>query len=141
MSILKVILPVSILVLCLFSSRVHADMSSANYRITSTVMCSGGAAMSSTNFALVSTLGQSSPPGTITSDNFSIDTGFWYTLLLTIVGDVNGDGVMNLKDVISALQVVTKQTPEAIMLEADGDGDGKIGVAEAIMILRKLEGI
>lgn len=141
MSILKVILPVPILLLCMLISGVHANMSSANYRITSTVMSGGGNAMSSTNYALMSTQGQSSPLGSASSDNFTADTGFWFTLLLVIVGDVNGDGVMNLEDVISALQVVTGQTPDSIVKEADADGDGKIGVGEAIMILHKLSGL
>ena len=56
-------------------------------------------------------------------------------------GDVNGDGAVNLKDVISALQVVTGQSPDSIMEVADVDGDGRIGLGEAVIILQKLGGI
>ena len=44
-----------------------------------------------------------------------------------------GDGIVNLKDVISALQVMTGQTP-------DTNGDGRIGIEEAIIIIRKISG-
>ena len=56
-------------------------------------------------------------------------------------GDVNGDGTVSLKDVISALQVVTGQSPDSIMKVADVDGDGRIGLGEAVIILQKLGGI
>ena len=102
---------------------------------------SGGGAVSSANFNLVSTFGQSPAGGNSSSSNFRIDPGFWYTLLLVKVGDVNGDGQVNLKDLIRALQIVTGQTPDEIMEEADADGDGRIGLVEAIFILNKLSGI
>lgn len=95
--------------------------------------------MSSTNFGMVSTLGQPTVLGDGPSINYRSYPGFLQTLLLaTVKGDVNGDGVVNLEDVIAALQVVTGQTPETIVPQADGDGDGRIGVAEASMVLRKL---
>jgi hypothetical protein len=89
----------------------------------------------------VSTLGQSTPPGNSSSTNYGLDTGFWYTMLVETVGDVNGDGAVNLKDVIAALQIVTGQSPNTIIKEADVDGDGKIGLSEALHILQKLGGI
>ena len=98
--------------------------------------------MSSDNFSMISTLGQPTVLGKGSSTSYNSYPGFWYTFLLTIaVGDVNGDGAVNLEDVIKALQAVTGQTVESIYLEADADGDGRIGVAEAIMILRKLGGV
>ena len=66
------------------SANTVAEMSSANYRIKSTVMSGGGAPMGSANFQMNSTLGQPSPlmeqgmdPY---SDNYGLLPGFWYTL-------------------------------------------------------------
>jgi len=140
MSSLKTFLLIPLVFFSMFLSCLHAEMSSTNYKITSMIM-SGGGAISSANFNLVSTIGQSPAVGNSTSSNFKIDTGFWYTLLLVKVGDVNGDGQLNLKDVIRALQIITGQTPDEIMKQADADGDGRIGLGEAIFILNKLSGI
>ncbi len=137
----RILLIAQIVLLCLFASSASAEMSSESFRIVTSVMSSGGSTMSSDNFSMVSTLGQSSPQGNAASNNFNIDAGFWYTLLLSMVGDVNGDGTVSLKDVITALQAVTGQTVESLYLDADADGDGRIGIAEAIMILRKLGGL
>lgn len=93
--------------------------------------------MSSTNFNLTATLGQSSSLGETSSASFNLDSGFWHTLLHTMIGDVNGDGDIDLEDVITALQVTTGQSPATIMKQADMDGDGKIGLIEAIAILNK----
>lgn len=62
-----------------------ADMSSDSYRITSSVMSSGGGNMVSATYWLTGTLGQSSPPvddplAPPFSDNYEMLTGFWYTL-------------------------------------------------------------
>ena len=141
MANLKVLLSVLAALLCLFVSTVNAEMFSTNFRITSSVISGGGNVMSSTNHILVSTLGQPTSIGKSSSINYGLDAGFLYTILLDTVGDVNGDGVVNLKDVIAALQVVTGQSPVTIIEEADADGDGKIGVGEAIMILKRLGGI
>ncbi len=138
MANLKVILSVLTALLCLFVSTVNAEMFSTNFRITSSVISGGGNVMSSTNHILVSTLGQPTSIGNSSSANYGLDAGFWYTILLDTVGDVNGDGVVNLKDVIAALQVVTGQSPVTIIEEADADGDGKLGLIEALHILRKL---
>jgi len=133
---------VQTVLICLFTSIACAGMSSTSYRISTSVISGGGNTMSSDNFTMVSTLGQPSSLGSGTSNSYRIDAGYWYTILLTLaVGDVNGDGIVNLKDVIATLQVVTGQTVESIYLEADADEDGRIGVAESIMILRKLGGL
>ena len=138
MANLKILFSVLAPLLCIFASMVNAEMTSTSFSISTSVISSGGNTMLSDNFNLVSTLGQPGPLGNAASDNYNTDTGFWYTLLLSIVGDINGDGGIDLKDIISALQVMTGQTPDSIVKEADTDGDGRIGIAEAIMIFRKI---
>ena len=138
----KVLLNILVPLLCLFVSIADAEMSSTSYRISTAVMSSGGNTMSSDNFSMVSTLGQPTVLGNGSSFSYRSYPGFLYTLLFaTLVGDMNGDGIVNLGDMITALQVVTGQAPETIMKEADADGDGKIGLSEALHILRKLGGI
>ena len=129
------------ILLCLFFSITQAEMSSTSYRISTTVISGGGNAMSSASYHTVSTLGQSSPVGSSASATYNNDSGFWHTLLMIAVGDLNGDGLVDLEDVISALQVVTGQSPAALRLQADANDDGFIGIAEAIMILRQLGGL
>ena len=54
------------------------------------------------------------------------------------MGNVKGDGDMDLKDVIIDLQTATGVSATNTFKEADMNGDGVIGVAEAIGILQKL---
>ena len=139
---LKILSSILVLLLCLFVPMANAEMSSTSYKISTTIMSGGGGMMSSASFTSVSTAGQSSPLGHGSSASYRILPGFWYTLLLAIgVGDVNGDGAVNLEDVIAALQSVTGQTVGSMYLEADADGDGQIGLVEAIIVLRKLGGL
>ncbi len=62
----------------------HAQMQSANYSITTSVLSGGGAPMGSANYETSATLGQPSPlmdpadpPG---STNYGLYPGFWYTV-------------------------------------------------------------
>ena len=136
---IKMVFAALAVLLCLFDSLVIAAMSSSSYSIPTAVISGGGSAMSSASFSMVSTLGQPSALGSGTSGSYSIAPGFLYTLLIAVaVGDVNGDGLVNLEDVIVALQAMTGQTVESLMLEADVDSDGRIGIAEVIMVLEKL---
>ncbi len=135
----KILLIVQTVLFCLFAAGANAEMSSTSYKIPTSVISGGGNTMSSANFSMLSTLGQPSALGSGSSTGYIGYPGFLYTLLLTIsMGDVNGDGFLNLKDVISALQVVTGQTAASIYLEADANGDGHIGTAEALMVIREL---
>ena len=74
-----------------------AAMSSANYRIETTVMSSGGGSMASANYQLTGTLGQPSPlvddplfPPSSTS--YAMLTGFWYTIGGGCTWDFEPDG-------------------------------------------------
>lgn len=61
-------------------------------------------------------------------------------------GDLNGDGRVDLADVIIGLQVVSGQNPPFLRANyinsgVDVDGDNKIGLAEPQYILQKLSGL
>ncbi len=58
---------------------------------------------------------------------------FPYTLALT--GDVSGDGKVDLKDVITGLQVISGIRPSQLNLAGDVNKDGRIGLAEVIYSL------
>ncbi len=135
---MKIIFMAQIALLCMFVSLANAGMSSTSYSIPTMVIAGGGSTMSSTSFTMVSTLGQSTVLGHGSSDSYNSYPGFWYTLFIIALGDINGDGTVGLEDVIAALQVVTGQTIESVFLQADLNGDGRIGVAEAIIIMRKV---
>jgi hypothetical protein len=56
-------------------------------------------------------------------------------------GNVDGIGTVDLKDAILALQVcLGAPLPNAVNVEADVDGDGRIGMAEAIYVLQEVAG-
>jgi hypothetical protein len=57
-----------------------------------------------------------------------------------LLGDVNDDRVVDLKDVIVALQVVSGHTTGPIRLAADVDGDGQVGLAEVVFVMDKVIG-
>lgn len=58
-------------------------------------------------------------------------------------GDVNGDSLVNLADAVLTLHILTgvagagSQGNQSDLLQADVNGDGKIGLAELIFILQK----
>jgi len=80
---------------------------------------------------------------TWTPDAQEGDMGFktYVSSMPTMVkGDVNGDGKVDLADVILALRVFVGFDQAGINMGADVNGDGKIGLAEVIYILQKIAG-
>ncbi len=59
-----------------------------------------------------------------------------------MLGDVNQDESIDLSDVICSLQVVTQTEPKntinTINIDADINNDRKIGLEEALHVLRKV---
>jgi hypothetical protein len=109
----------------------HAGrMSSGSYIISNDVLSSGGGVTQSAGYSLQFTLGQSSPVGSSSSPSYINYAGFWH--FLATPGDVNGDGVVDLTDVIRVLQVLTGQSGGQIYLDADINGNGRIGTEELI---------
>lgn len=67
---------------------------------------------------------------------------YWGTFLESeVIGDINRDRTVDLRDAILSLQIVAGLSPEGIHLSADVNGDGKIGLEEVIYILQKVSKI
>jgi hypothetical protein len=55
------------------------------------------------------------------------------------MGDINGDGVNDLADLVIPLKLMAKiEVVDVLNLQADVDGDGRIGLGEAVYALGKL---
>lgn len=81
------------------------------------------------------------PSGNITKSQLVIVTTA-AVLETTVKGDLNNDGKVDLADAILAARVLSGMIPVgAVSMEADTDGDFKIGLPEAIYILQKVAGI
>jgi hypothetical protein len=114
-------------------------MQSPNYAINYTIFSSGGGFRSSGSYQLLDTISQSASIGIAQSASYKISTGFWSQLLTLIAGgDVNGDGIIDLKDAIITLQILSNFPLTQIRKDADINGDGAIGLPEAIYILQKV---
>jgi YD repeat-containing protein len=60
---------------------------------------------------------------------------------LALFGDIDGSGSVDLADAIIGLQLLTGIEPTADMrIEADVNGDGKIGPEEVVYIMEKSAG-
>jgi len=56
----------------------------------------------------------------------------------TAAGDINSSGKADLADAVLAMKISAGYAETNVNLNADMDGDGKIGIAEAVCILQKL---
>ena len=83
-------------VVMLMAVPIMAGMSSANYQIPNDVISGGGSAMSSANYQLVGTIGQSSPLGAATSTSYTNYPGFWQAD--ECVFDADSDGLFNANE-------------------------------------------
>jgi hypothetical protein len=56
-------------------------------------------------------------------------------------GDINDDDIVDLTDVMLTLQIASGLTPSAPNLDADVNGDGKIGAEESTYVVQMVAGI
>lgn len=69
----------------------------------------------------------------------AIPSRFAFAGPLPLPGDSNHDGFVDLTDTVLILQVLGGFTPsQAVFIDADVDGDGKLGIAEVIYSLQRL---
>ena len=98
----------SLVIILISLLRVDAQMSSTNYRITTTVMSGGGSYVSSANFQTSGTVSQPSPlmdpfePPL--SDTYDLYPGFWYAMMgPKCESDYDGDGDVDGGDLVEYL--------------------------------------
>ena len=59
----------------------------------------------------------------------------------TFIGDIDGSGIVDLRDAILSLQIVSSLPPaESLYNEADVNGDNRIGLEETVYILQDISG-
>ena len=56
-------------------------------------------------------------------------------------GDLDNSKTIDLTDAVLALQIIAGLNPEGVNLNADVNGDGKIGLAEVLYILQTVSGL
>ena len=138
------------LILLVAASTALAQMASENFQISSSSINSSGGQMSSTNFGMQNSMGQPMPTGVCQRANFGMFAGFQPTCLEEFVmpaagerGDVNGDGDINVLDVLAVVNHILDITPltgDALM-RADCNVDGDINVLDCIGIVNVILGI
>ncbi len=74
----------------------------------------------------------------ITVDGYGGDSGLAYLSLVSNFGDINGDTILDLKDAISALQMLTGSMSIYVSTKADINGDNKIGMEEVFFVLKQI---
>jgi len=56
-------------------------------------------------------------------------------------GDINGDSVINLKDIIVILKICNDMNDSVFYVQADCDGNGMIDLSESIFVLKTIVGL
>ena len=88
----------------------------------------GGGFCTGESFELTGTIGQFDAGQTISGEQYSLTGGFWVRPNPTFVlGDLNGDGVLDLLDVAPFIQAITDGT---LIPEADINGDGFVNLLD-----------
>ena len=113
----------------------------ASGTLTLTVKVDAGTAGTAiTNTAAISGTDTSDP---VSGNNSAVEA---FTVTVLPLADVNDDGAVNLADVILVFQVLSGSSPTGIRSEyaesdTDVDGDGRVGLAEAIYGLEATAGL
>jgi hypothetical protein len=136
---------VILVVFSIATASAQIGMSSANYRIPTSVVNSGGGAASSTNYTLIASIGEPiiGLIGTNPPDNYKINAGFLATLIQVIgsPGDLNDDGVVDINDVKLALQISAGLANGAYPGVNFPNGDVVPAAPDGIMNLRDVDRI
>lgn len=70
-----------------------------------------------------------------------INTTFMFSNIPKQPGDLNGDGVFDLKDLILALKIISGVVNETVFLSADPIHNGIISTDDAVYMIQKLSGV
>jgi len=122
------------LILMFIPGQTAAEMSSSNYRITTSVVSGGGSLMDSNSYRLNGTIGQApplmDPLDPPFSDTYDLYPGFWYTLVASIPpndcpGDFENDGDVDGSD-LAVFAADFGRTDCSGDCEGDFDSDGDV---------------
>ena len=128
----------------LFSAGLLSAAESANYAIDTDVLSGGGSECTSTNYFLMSTLGQPTAIGASTSTNYLNYAGFWYTLTQPQeacywLGDINCDDAVDISDVILVLRIALQL--DVVKPCSNINGDIGVDISDVILTLRMALGL
>jgi hypothetical protein len=127
--------------LALGSGSSQAKSASSSFQMVSDVVCGTGGGAQSSSFTLkASAGGQGSPVGPQSSENYSGGGGWVYTTEEEGTrGDVNGDGIINIGDVVYLVTYLYKAGPAPDPLwVGDANSDGIINVGDVVYLISYL---
>ena len=120
-----------------------AKSKSSTFEMTSDVLCGTGGKSQSTTFTLKVSVGaQPSPIGKQSSTNFEASAGWVYTSQPSFKrGDANGDGVINVTDIVFLINYLFNETspPDPLWL-GDANSDGKVDIVDIVFLINYLFG-
>ena len=130
-----------VLPLTVLEGNAQADSQSSEFRMGSDVVCATGGGAQSASFTLkASAGGQGSPVGPQSSANYSGGGGWVYTAQEEGArGDVNGDGIINIGDVVCLVSYLYKggpaPDPEWV---GDANSDGIVNIGDVVYLVSYL---
>jgi len=132
-----------VLALCFLIHTGALGMSSPNYLIDTDVLSSGGGEGQTPNYGNLFTLGQPFAIGVSSSAHYRNSAGFWYALIAVsgkqLLGDMNGDGVVDISDVILELRIALALDP--VEPCSNINGDTSVDISDVILTLRMALGL
>jgi len=116
-----------------------AASSSSTHSIVQERFNSGGTIASIPEFTSIHHVGQP-VVGRLTSTTHQVNVGFLHNLILTFIqlGDINGDGAVDLKDIITGLHVLAGKNPAGTTHAGDVNSDNRIGLEEVLHDLEQV---
>lgn len=109
-----------------------------NYHIPWSVLNGGGTNMASTGYKAMVSSAQS-VIGTSQSTNYQLQMGYWYGGKPFVCGDVNGNGKVELTDIVYLITFLYKFGPAPDPLYcANTNGDGNVNVADIVYLVSYL---
>ena len=72
--------------------------------------------------------------------NFSSTSNVKFPVNQHIAGDANGDGTVNLLDVITSIKYISGDTSNSLRDSIDINSDGSVSITDAMLILKHVVG-